>query len=67
MQKWDGSTPPRWKMVAFGYGTKRMDGDGPKQGVYPYLFRWRDSAGFILQGRINGRILYYNYSTQSYE
>ena len=38
-----------------------------QSGVYPYLFRWRDSAWVYLQGRINGRILYYNYSTQSYE
>ena len=38
-----------------------------QKGVYPYLFRWRDSAWVYLQGRINGRILYYNYSTQSYE
>ncbi|MDC1309574.1 cadherin domain-containing protein [Opitutales bacterium] len=38
-----------------------------QQGVYPYLFRWKDSAWVYLQGRINGRILYYNYSTQSYE
>jgi hypothetical protein len=38
-----------------------------QQGVYPYLFRWRDSAWLYLQGRINGRIIYYNYSTQSYE
>jgi len=38
-----------------------------QDGVYPYLFRWRDSAWVYLQGRINGRILYYNYSTQSYE
>jgi len=38
-----------------------------QSGVYPYLFRWKDSAWIYLQGRINGRILYYNYSTQSYE
>ena len=38
-----------------------------QSGVYPYLFRWRDSVWVYLQGRINGRILYYNYSTQSYE
>gem|GEM_PF-1601334 len=38
-----------------------------QKGVYPYLFRWKDSAWIYLQGRINGRILYYNYSTQSYE
>ncbi len=36
-------------------------------GVYPYLFRWRDSAWVYLQGQINGRILYYNYSTRSFE
>jgi hypothetical protein len=38
-----------------------------QDGVYPYLFRWKDSAWVYLQGRINGQILYYNYSTQSYE
>ncbi|MDB0031019.1 cadherin domain-containing protein [Opitutales bacterium] len=38
-----------------------------QQGVYPYLFRWKDSAWVYLHGQINGRILYYNYSTQSYE
>ena len=38
-----------------------------QKGVYPYLFRWKDSAWVYLQGQINGRILYYNYSTQSYE
>ncbi len=38
-----------------------------QQGVYPYLFRWRDSAWIYLQGQINGRIFYYNYSIKSYE
>jgi len=38
-----------------------------QEGVYPYLFRWRDSAWIYLQGRISGRLIYYNYSTQSYE
>jgi hypothetical protein len=38
-----------------------------QQGVYPYLFRWRDSAWIYLQGKINGRIIYYNYLIKSYE
>ncbi|MBT7650034.1 MAG: hypothetical protein HN553_03555, partial [Opitutae bacterium] len=38
-----------------------------QDGVYPYLFRWKDSAWVYLQGRINGRLIYYNYSTQTYE
>ena len=46
MQKWDGSTPPRWKMVAFGYGTKRMDGDGPNQESTPTYSVGETRSGF---------------------
>jgi len=47
MQKWDGSTPPRWKMEAFGYGTKRTDGDGPKQAFIPTCSVGEIRPGFI--------------------
>jgi len=38
-----------------------------QQSLYPYLFRWRDSSWVYFQGKINGRIIFYNYSTQSFE
>jgi surface protein len=38
-----------------------------QKGVFPYLFRWRDSAWIYLQGQVNGRIIYYNYSIKLYE
>jgi surface protein len=38
-----------------------------QQGVFPYLFRWRDSAWIYLHGQVNGRIIYYNYSIKLYE
>jgi uncharacterized protein YjbI with pentapeptide repeats len=38
-----------------------------QQGLYPYLFRWRDSSWLYFQGKFGGRIILYNYSTQSFE
>jgi len=51
MQKWDGSTPPRWKMVAFGYGTKRMDGGGHKKGYTPTFSVGKIPHGFICRDK----------------
>ena len=38
-----------------------------QQGVFPYLFRWRDSSWVYFQGKFNGRIIFYNYTTKSLE
>jgi hypothetical protein len=38
-----------------------------QQGVYPYLFRWRDSTWVYFQGKFEGRTILFNYSTQSFE
>ena len=38
-----------------------------QQDLYPYLFRWRDSSWLYFQGKFGGRIILYNYSTQSFE
>ena len=38
-----------------------------QQGVYPYLFRWRDSTWVYFQGKFEGRTVLFNYSTQSFE
>jgi len=38
-----------------------------QEDVFPYLFRWRDSTWIYLYGRKDGELLFYNYSTQSYE
>jgi len=38
-----------------------------QQGIYPYLFRWRDSSWVYFHGKFNGREVYYNYSTKSLE
>jgi hypothetical protein len=38
-----------------------------QQGVFPYFFRWRDSSWVYFQGKFNGRIIFYNYTTKSLE
>ncbi|MDG1325748.1 MAG: hypothetical protein P8P49_08275, partial [Opitutales bacterium] len=38
-----------------------------QDGVYPYLFRWKDSAWIYLYARKDGKSLFYNYTTKSYE
>jgi hypothetical protein len=38
-----------------------------QDGVYPYLFRWKDSEWIYLYARKDGKSLFYNYSTKSYE
>jgi hypothetical protein len=38
-----------------------------QQGLYPYLFRWRDSTWVYFQGKFEGRTILFNYSTQSFE
>ena len=47
MRKWNGSTPPRWKMAASGYGTKQMDGAGLKQGYIHTYTVGETPLGFI--------------------
>ena len=46
MQKWDGSTPPLWKMEAFGYGTKPMGGVGLRMESIPTFSVGRIPHGF---------------------
>lgn len=47
MQRWNGSTPPLWKMAAYGFGTKPMVGVGPNQESTPTFFVGKISLGFI--------------------
>ena len=35
-----------------------------QQGVFPYLFRWRDSSWVYFQGKFNGRTVFYNFTTK---
>jgi surface protein len=38
-----------------------------QKGVFPYLFRWRDSSWVYFQGLYKGRAIFFNYTTKSFE
>jgi len=38
-----------------------------QKGVFPYLFRWRDSSWVYFQGIYKGRAIFFNYTTKSFE
>ncbi|MEJ6620836.1 MAG: hypothetical protein QNL93_02700, partial [Opitutae bacterium] len=49
IQKWAGSTLPRWRIVACGYGIKQMDGAGHKKGFIPTSSDGEIPPGFIFK------------------
>ena len=38
-----------------------------QDGLYPYFYRWRDLSWLYYMGLRQGRLVYWNYSTKTYE